>query len=65
MAASVLGKRRMALLTKKEHQEMSSRGGKNYWSQMSPEEVRLEQKRRSLKGVRSRRRKLRKRIGLD
>ena len=64
-AAAMLAKRRMSLLTKKEHKEMSSRGGKNFWAQLTPEERTIEQKRRQVLAQRTRRKNLRKKIGLD
>jgi hypothetical protein len=64
-AASTLGKRRMALLTKKEHAAMSRKGGLNYWAAMTEEEKSIEMKRRVAVRARNRRQAMRKRTGLD
>jgi len=64
-AASTLGRRRMALLTKREHAAMSRKGGLNYWASMSEEEKSIEMKRRVAVRMRNRRKALRKRTGLD
>ena len=46
-AASLLGYRRAALMTQKQRKALASKGGKTYWSAMSPKERPLEQHRRA------------------
>ena len=53
----------MALLTVKEHQQMSSKGGKAYWASMSEKERTIELTRRARVRAVKRRKALRKRLG--
>lgn len=55
----------MALMTEKEHLEMSSRGGKAYWASMSEKERTLEIKRRAKVRSQNRRKALRKKLGYE
>jgi hypothetical protein len=64
-AAVLLGKRRMALMTEKEHREMSAKGGKTYWASLSEKERTLEIKRRAKVRSQNRRKALRKKLGYE
>jgi len=64
-AGTALARRRMALLTTKEHRAMSRRGGLNYWATMSEAERAIEMQRRIQVRKANRRKALKKRLGHD